>query len=345
MFVARNNENAIYEQQTAIAAKGGLELAPKTPGKSLKTDENAKTLAGKVGGKNDFKTPAQTRTRAPLGVKTTNAKMTAFATPAPEKGNFQRSSISPRLRRPRVKPQAVADPLGADENVPEVEYMAPRGIPLPDEPQEWPRDRKYPQFEGKNLTRGIFDRDSAGEDEELSDFEEKLRAIDARRKKSVATKAKPVGTVVAKRAASSLANVESKLINRGPSFAAPTAATKSRFLAGVKKDAPINDARTANARHVVAKAASNTTLGYSKGRAIRGATRPSTRNNSVSSIGKENISPARRDDLIGGSSTLDNLFNLGPVNEADEDELFGTTADSGEDYMADFQLSTGNGAL
>ena len=64
MFASRaNNENAIYEQQTAAAAKplnqGVKGLQPKTPGnKAPKTpfkvslnDENATLGAGKTGGK------------------------------------------------------------------------------------------------------------------------------------------------------------------------------------------------------------------------------------------------------------------------------------------------------
>ena len=64
MFAARtNNENAIYEQQTAAAAKplnqGVKGVAPKTPGtkalvtpfKSQLHDENATYGAGKTGGK------------------------------------------------------------------------------------------------------------------------------------------------------------------------------------------------------------------------------------------------------------------------------------------------------
>ncbi len=60
MFAARaNQENAIYEQQTAAAAKplnqGVKGLAPKTPGKTpfkvALNDENARLGLGKTGGK------------------------------------------------------------------------------------------------------------------------------------------------------------------------------------------------------------------------------------------------------------------------------------------------------
>lgn len=59
MFASRtHNENAIYEQQTAAAAKplnqGVKGLAPKTPGNKAKVplnDENAAFGGGKTGGK------------------------------------------------------------------------------------------------------------------------------------------------------------------------------------------------------------------------------------------------------------------------------------------------------
>jgi len=58
MFATRNtthNENAIYEQQTAAAAKplnqGVKGLAPKTPYKAGRNDENAVFKGGKTGGK------------------------------------------------------------------------------------------------------------------------------------------------------------------------------------------------------------------------------------------------------------------------------------------------------
>ena len=75
MFAARShnhNENAIYNHQTAAAAKplnqGIKALAPKTPGKTKANDENAalaktgrvgKAAQGKEGGeKSAFVTPA-----------------------------------------------------------------------------------------------------------------------------------------------------------------------------------------------------------------------------------------------------------------------------------------------
>ena len=68
------------------------------------------------------------RTRAPLGMKTTNAKA---RTPAPltnAKPSAQKT-VSPRLRRPKVKiHQAEAVQQNEDDGVPDIEYMPPRSI-------------------------------------------------------------------------------------------------------------------------------------------------------------------------------------------------------------------------
>lgn len=85
MFASRtNNENAIYEQQTAAAAKPlNQGLAPKTPaGKAPKTpfkvqfnDENATFAVGKTGTKG--------KQVAPSGIeKSVKAEKGAFQTPA-----------------------------------------------------------------------------------------------------------------------------------------------------------------------------------------------------------------------------------------------------------------------
>lgn len=70
------------------------------------------------------------RTRAPLGMKTTNAKLKAFQTPAPLSGSAKtQKKTSPRLRRPKVKVHQ-AEPAKDDalEEEREIEYMPPRGI-------------------------------------------------------------------------------------------------------------------------------------------------------------------------------------------------------------------------
>jgi len=91
-------------------------------------------------------------------MKTTNAKTTAFQTPAPLSGSVSKTQkLSPRLRRPKVKihqPEAVQD----EQEEREIEYMPPKEIPLPDNlDEDMPEiDWDFPQFKGKNFTRGAL---------------------------------------------------------------------------------------------------------------------------------------------------------------------------------------------
>lgn len=68
--------------------------------------------------------------RAPLGMKTTNAKAAAFATPAPqseEKTGVK--SSGPRLRRPKVKVHQASPAVDITrDGERDVEYMPPREI-------------------------------------------------------------------------------------------------------------------------------------------------------------------------------------------------------------------------
>ncbi|KAJ9663429.1 hypothetical protein H2201_005637 [Coniosporium apollinis] len=193
MLAVRDQENFVHGQQTAAAAKPlnqGLAAktpgnkAPKTPFKVALNDENVVFRGGKsvlkangkgnenlfTGAKkgtevdkNTFVTPAGPRTRAPLGAKTTNAKTKAFQTPAPPSidntsAKTQPQSRSPRLRRAKVKVLATDDAEPAPEpEEREIEYMPPRGEPLPDLPDDyWGPEKAFPMFEGKNYTRGMW---------------------------------------------------------------------------------------------------------------------------------------------------------------------------------------------
>ncbi|EON66690.1 hypothetical protein W97_05936 [Coniosporium apollinis CBS 100218] len=196
MLAVRDQENFVHGQQAAAAAKPlnqGLvaktpgNKAPKTPFKVALNDENVVFRGGKsvlktngkgnenlfTGAKkgneldkNTFVTPAGPRTRAPLGAKTTNAKTKAFQTPAPPSidtasasAKTQPQSRSPRLHRAKVKVLATDD---ATKPVPEpeereIEYMPPRGEPLPDLPDDyWGPEKTFPMFEAKNYMRGIW---------------------------------------------------------------------------------------------------------------------------------------------------------------------------------------------
>ena len=168
MLAARDQENLVHGYQAAAASKplnqGSRHPPPKTPGaKFPKTplrvplnDENeglgrAKEIFktngksngnGTIGKKaafreeNAFVTPMGPRNRAPLGMKTTNAKAKAFQTPAPalEKDDEKviRRSASARKAKPRVshaevtKLDVLADGEGLEER--EIEYAPPKPI-------------------------------------------------------------------------------------------------------------------------------------------------------------------------------------------------------------------------
>lgn len=145
MFAARaDQENLAYAHQAAAAAKPlnqqaktPANKAPKTPFRRNQNDENDSFQSGFKTSKkttqkanldpNAFITPAGPRNRAPLGMKTTNAKA---KTPAPLtiKASAQKT-LSPRLRRQKVKIHQ-AEPIqqAQDDGVPDIEYMPPRSI-------------------------------------------------------------------------------------------------------------------------------------------------------------------------------------------------------------------------
>lgn len=395
MFASRaNQENAIYEQQTAAAAKplnqGVKGLAPKTPGakappktpfKVPLNDENANFGGGKTEGKGGlfgdgktgkvdkaaFVTPVGPKTRAPLGNKTTNVKAAHFQTPAPPTQEKDLAKhTSPRLRRAKVKvheaePETVNN-VGEERDI---EYMAPREVPLPDHPDDWPADRTYPQFEGKNLTRGWWSEfaEQADEDEdtEFSDFEEKLKAAEQKEKKTSgmqgARKGTPVNTaglqaakrdplsskapqtVRARSAASALSGTSK------PTTTPSLAPSKTRPAAalGTKKSIALPPPPV-NTRHTAAKVASNSTLGYSKGRAVSGAARQPLghvhgKQVSASPVKPRSASPQKK---TLGAAALEELFGMPDLDIAsdEEDNMGGMTVGAfDEDDEADaFQL-------
>jgi hypothetical protein len=81
-------------------------------------------------------------------MKTTNAKGNAFQTPAP-RSSARTQKVS--VHQPEVEAES-------EDDVPEVEYMPPKEVPLPDDMDDYlPRDWKFPMFEGENSTRGIWE--------------------------------------------------------------------------------------------------------------------------------------------------------------------------------------------
>ncbi|KAL6716206.1 hypothetical protein ACLMJK_005772 [Lecanora helva] len=198
MLAARDQENLVHGHQAAAAAKplnqGTKQFAPKTPGNKVpKTpfkvplnDENGGLGGGKtalrtngkgnenfvlgtkkggLGDKNAFVTPIAPRARAPLGVKTTNAKAKAFQTPAPlpVKDNGDKASqksVSARKPKPRVshaemtKVEIVGDKDELEER--DIEYMPPRGEDMPDLPDDhFEIDTKFFEKHG-GILKGAF---------------------------------------------------------------------------------------------------------------------------------------------------------------------------------------------
>ncbi|KAF2810411.1 uncharacterized protein BDZ99DRAFT_443146 [Mytilinidion resinicola] len=327
---ASDQENLVHGFQTAAAAKPlnqGLKgygaktpgnKAPKTPFKIPLNDENAPFRAGKsvlktngkgnqdfLGGgkggdldKNAFITPAGPRTRAPLGMKTTNAKTKAFQTPAALTDSAKtQKKTSPRLRRPKVKVhQAEAAKDEPAEKEREIEYMPPKCIPLPDDPEGWPADMEFPMFKGSNFTRGMestyfnpvgddgltrSEREDLAEkaksdkrDEEIMQkaMDDDLAAVQASIAEGLLKQKKNPEPAVRKPLASkppSTVNSRTAAAALSPKpkshFAAPTAATKARVpsklnMLSSKKTTPTLNPSAA--RHAAATTASRSTIGY-----------------------------------------------------------------------------------
>ncbi|MCJ1393730.1 hypothetical protein MMC18_006606 [Xylographa bjoerkii] len=200
MLAARDQENLVHGHQAAAAAKplnqGSRQLAPKTPSNKAPkapfklplNDENGtislggamtagKTLAkgkenlpvgSKLGGltmKNAFTTPIGPRNRAPLGMKTTNAKAKAFQTPAPAALDLEfnkqvQKSASARKSKPKMslsepaKLDILADNFETEAELEErdIEYMPPPAKPLPDDPDDFP-ELDLSIFKNGGLTR------------------------------------------------------------------------------------------------------------------------------------------------------------------------------------------------
>ncbi|KAF2740431.1 hypothetical protein EJ04DRAFT_507965 [Polyplosphaeria fusca] len=284
--VPLNDENAFKAGKSVLQTNGkGNENLLMTSKKGGKLDENA------------FVTPAGPRTRAPLGMKTTNAKAKGFQTPAPLSASAKTQKLSPRLRRPKVKVHQPEPQAEEEDDVPEPEYMPPREIPLPEDYDEDmpPINWDFPMFRGKNMTRGISEiylnpveadgrtriereedewlvKSGKERDEESDRLLKKIMAEDEASidfgvepitktapKESLLKKRTPaLSTIKARSAAAALSPAPK------PSYAAPTAAAKSKGLFAAKKTKPaIAPSAT---RHAAATAASRSTIGYAQGR-------------------------------------------------------------------------------
>lgn len=284
------------------------------------------------------------KNRAPLGFKTTNAKATAFQTPAPTTvgpsplKTEQLKTQSPRLRRPKVKiHQGEPKKHGSEEEEPEIEYMPPKLEPLPDIPSDddfGPR-KDYSILQGANLTRGwesIYlnpldddgiplrakkqqktdEEQTAKELEQLGktieavfdDDEQSIRQYLGLPLKKLASAPESVNP---QSAAVALAQQPSK--KKLPSYAAPTAAAKAR-----KHENNI----VAKPGHARAVMASKSTLSYGKGRAVSATLNAPTRatsqtksgnaNDNDGSIKQASAFPPKKNEWVEEEETLAEMF-------------------------------------
>ncbi|CBX90287.1 hypothetical protein IAQ61_001780 [Plenodomus lingam] len=336
-LAANDQENAVRHLQAGGAGKSlnaGLKgfnaktpgnKAPKTPFKVPLNDENAVNKAGKSvlktnskgnenllftsqkGAKldaNAFVTPAGPRTRAPLGMKTTNAKSRAFQTPAPLSSAGKTQKVSPRLRRPKVKVHQPAAEHESEDDVPEIEYMPPKEIPLEDDMDDYlPKDWTIPKIDDMAMRRGIweachnpieddgrtrkqrefeeeFQRSRKQRDEEFDKvFEAQMAEEDAEVRRYLGIEEpkealKPVPNAAPKRMKSGLSTIRARSAAAAlssvskPSRAAPVVSAKSRvptgLIASKKTTKPLAECNTA--RQAIAVTASKSTIGYAQGR-------------------------------------------------------------------------------
>ncbi|KAJ5612864.1 hypothetical protein N7510_006058 [Penicillium lagena] len=208
MLALRDQENLVNTHHTAAAAKplnqGVNKLPPKTPGKTPfkvpLNDENNPVAFGKrtikgnrqengKPGKDAFVTPMG-RTRAPLGMKTTNAKAKGLQTPAPFGGTLKpektnrRASTAQRIKKAAPIAQHAQPKLqteAAQDDVPEIEYMPPKPTELPDIPDDVTYDTTFPQFRPRNRALGlesVYGRQEVGSDG-LTSKERKFQADSA----------------------------------------------------------------------------------------------------------------------------------------------------------------------
>ena len=242
----------------------------------------------------------------------------------------------------------------------EIEYMPPRETPLPDHPDDcWPIDRTYTQLQGDNLTKGRwFGPIHHGEKdpEELSDFEDKVKKLE---QKTCAVQKTKTGTPIKKAGLQKTTRdpLQSKAPQTLKSKSAATAlATRTRndatSINAVPKTRPTPNVfakpvtRTGmppnNPRYAAARATSNSTLGYSKGRAVSGATRkPLAGLYSDKETRGTTAGPASKAESPAGAA-LEALFGIEDLvvdDEGEDAQVRG--ADAAVDFddgLDDFQL-------
>ena len=169
-----NNENLLigFSGQKAGVKNIGIagENVPQTP-KDLKQDRNAFItpqsiyVSGWQACSQHSLQCAVPRIRAPLGLKTTNAKAQTFQTPAAAQETLDSKTTNGKLlnKNNAVSTKTTYIPPGYvepgilvaqdDEYVSDIEYAPPPPKDLPDPPMEFPYDDTFPQFRDTNLCR------------------------------------------------------------------------------------------------------------------------------------------------------------------------------------------------
>jgi hypothetical protein len=208
--------------------------------------------------------------------------------------------------------------------------MPPRSIPLRDhelDEEIFPHDRDLSCLQGRNLTRGWYSeyaQPRKNDDEgELSDFAEKLKKAERKRKQVATAK---VGTVKARGAVGALSNTKTL------GGAALRGGERKPITTAMGKPSTMRGAAPVNSRFAAAKVASNSTIGYSKGRVV---SRPK-----LNAVVQPEKKTTALDDLLTGFGDLGiddeeaDMLGLGGGQEIrgeDEDEEVFQLEDSGED--------------
>lgn len=256
-------------------------------------------------------------------------------------------ATSPRLRRSKIKVHetlaSAHDVLQQDPEQRDIEYMPPREVPLNDDPDDiLSHELNLEALKGKNLTRGWWSaytgKEENDEDSELSDFEEKCKKAEVARKRVEGLNIKPTtkvpakgtyangplkpppSTVTARRAASALSSKRATS-SSVPNAANPKTTSRARSAlastSAAKKPTPV----LGNSRFTAAKAVSDSTIGYTKGRAVSASKRPP-----LSETTKlDEVVPA----VPEKRTILDQILGFETLDVADEDSDPGFSATDG----------------
>lgn len=225
--------------------------------------------------------------------------------------------------------------------------MAPRGEPLPDYPDDWPNDREYPQFEGKNLTnRWLLAVLPQCEDEDLPlpDLGKIMRDVRLQNQRMQPEVTGPAGSRAA-------ANALSKTYRRSVQTTAVDSSSKTRHKFANKSSSRLRGDMSSKTseitnvsrdrRYPIAKVASNTTLGYTKGRTVSTGIRTQLpRRKSQASAREIHTQDARSD----GQSIFDEWVKSSKHTDCPKENDFGCSDDEvlsddqDDEFLREFQL-------